>query len=126
VLVAATANDIERLPPELLRKGRFDEIFFVDLPDAAVRASIFRLHLAKRNVGTDFDVAALARSSDGYSGAEIEQAIVSALYAAHARNEAPKQQHVEEALTATKPLSTIMAERVAALRAWARDRTVPA
>ena len=126
VLVAATANDIDRLPPELLRKGRFDEIFFVDLPDAAVRASIFRLHLAKRNVGTDFDATALARASEGYSGAEIEQAIVAALYAAHARNEPLRQQHVEEALVATRPLSTVMAERVAALRAWAKDRTVSA
>ena len=126
VLIAATANDIERLPPELLRKGRFDEIFFVDLPDAEVRASIFRLHLAKRNVGEGFDAAALARASEGYSGAEIEQAIVSALYAAHARNEPLEQQHVHQALVATKPLSTIMAERVAALRAWASDRTVPA
>jgi hypothetical protein len=126
VLVAATANDIERLPPELLRKGRFDEIFFVDLPDAPVRAAIFRLHLAKRGVGAAFDVEALAGSSEGYSGAEIEQAIVSALYAAHARNEALEQQHVEEALATTRPLSTIMAERVAALRAWAKDRTVPA
>jgi ATP-dependent 26S proteasome regulatory subunit len=126
VFVIATANDVSQLPPELVRKGRFDEIFFVDLPDAAVRAAIFRMHLSKRNVGAGFDVAVLARSSDGYSGAEIEQAIVSALYAAHARNEALEQQHVEEALVATKPLSTIMAERVAALRAWARDRTVPA
>ena len=84
------------------------------------------MHLAKRGVGSDFDTAALARSSDGYSGAEIEQAIVAALYAAHARGEPLGQSHVEEALAATKPLSTVMAERVDALRAWARDRTVPA
>ena len=126
VLIAATANDIERLPPELLRKGRFDEIFFVDLPDADVRASVFRLHLAKRDVGIGFDLATLARASEGYSGAEIEQAIVSALYAAHARGEPLMQQHVHDALVATRPLSTIMAERVTALRAWAKDRTVPA
>ena len=126
VLIAATANDIERLPPELLRKGRFDEIFFVDLPDTEVRASIFRLHLSKRDVGTGFDLATLARASEGYSGAEIEQAIVSALDAAHARSEPLMEQHVHDALVATRPLSTIMAERVTALRAWARDRTVPA
>ena len=126
VFLIATANDIESLPPELLRKGRFDEIFFVDLPDADVRASVFRLHLAKRDVGIGFDLATLARASEGYSGAEIEQAIVSALYAAHARGEPLMQQHVHDALVATRPLSTIMAERVTALRAWAKDRTVPA
>ena len=126
VLVAATANDIDRLPPELLRKGRFDEIFFVDLPDASIREAIFRLHLAKRGVGTTFDLAALARACDGFSGAEIEQAIVAALYSAHARREPLTQAHVEEALAATKPLSTVMAERIAALRAWAKGRTVSA
>ena len=126
VLVAATANDIERLPPELLRKGRFDEIFFVDLPDAAIREAIFRLHLKRRNVGADFDAALLARACEGYSGAEIEQAIVAALYAAHASGEALTQAHVAEALASTRPLSIVMAERVSALRAWAAGRTVEA
>ena len=126
VLVAATANDIERLPPELLRKGRFDEIFFVDLPDAEVRAVIFALHLAKRGAGQGFDTARLAAASDGFSGAEIEQAIVAALYSAHARNESLSQAHVAEALASTKPLSTVMAERIEALRAWAAGRTVAA
>ena len=126
VLVAATANDIERLPPELLRKGRFDEIFFVDLPDAAVREAILRLHLKRRSVGADFDTASLARACDGFSGAEIEQAIVAALYAAHARGEALTQAHVAEALASTRPLSIVMAERVSALRAWAAGRTVEA
>jgi SpoVK/Ycf46/Vps4 family AAA+-type ATPase len=126
VLVAATANDIDRLPPELLRKGRFDEIFFVDLPDAPVREAIFRLHLARRGVGATLDASALARACDGFSGAEIEQAIVAALYSAHARREPLTQAHVEEALAATKPLSIVMAERIAALRAWAKGRTVSA
>jgi SpoVK/Ycf46/Vps4 family AAA+-type ATPase len=126
VLLAATANDIERLPPELLRKGRFDEIFFVDLPDPDVRAAIFGLHLRKRDAGADFDLSRLAAQSEGFSGAEIEQAIVAALYSAHARAEALTQQHVAEALAATRPLSTIMAERIAALRAWAAGRTVAA
>ena len=126
VLVAATANDIDRLPPELLRKGRFDEIFFVDLPDATIREAIFRLHLARRSVGAAFDASALARACEGFSGAEIEQAIVAALYSAHARREPLTQAHVAEALAATKPLSTVMAERIAALRAWANGRTVSA
>lgn len=126
VLVAATANDIDRLPPELLRKGRFDEIFFVDLPDAVVREAIFRLHLAKRAVGGDFDCGMLARACEGFSGAEIEQAIVAALYAAHARREPLAQAHVEQAVAMTKPLSIVMAERIAALRGWAAGRTVAA
>jgi len=85
VFLVATANEVRDLPAELLRKGRFDEIFFVDLPDAAVRADIFAIHLAKRELKPkDFDLAALAAASDGFSGAEIEQAIVSGLYAANA------------------------------------------
>ncbi len=127
VFLVATANDIERLPPELLRKGRFDEIFFVDLPDAPVREAIFRIHLARR--GEDpgpFDLASLARASEGFSGAEIEQAIVAALYGAHARSARLDAQHVRDALAATRPLSVMMAERIDALRAWAAGRTVAA
>jgi SpoVK/Ycf46/Vps4 family AAA+-type ATPase len=124
--LVATANDIERLPPELLRKGRFDEVFFVDLPDAAVRAAIFSLHARKRGVGDRFDFARLAALADGFSGAEIEQAIVSALYGAHARGEALAEAHLATALGETRPLSVLMAEKVAALRSWARGRTVAA
>jgi len=127
VFLVATANDIERLPPELVRKGRFDEIFFVDLPDSAVREAIFRLHLARRGADpATFDLAALARASDGFSGAEIEQAIVAALYGAHARAAKLDAGGLIAALAATRPLSVVMAERVAALRAWAAERTVPA
>ncbi|HEX4885755.1 MAG TPA: AAA family ATPase [Casimicrobiaceae bacterium] len=127
VFLVATANDIERLPPELMRKGRFDEIFFVDLPAPDVREAIFRLHLARR--GADpaaFDLRALARASDGFSGAEIEQAIVAALYGAHAQGAPLDTAQLAAALAATRPLSVIMAERIAALRDWARSRTVPA
>lgn len=86
VFLVATANQVQELPPELLRKGRFDEIFFVDLPDAATRADIFQMHLDKRKVdATAFDLAALANAAEGFSGAEIEQAIVAAAYAAHAQ-----------------------------------------
>lgn len=125
VFLVATANDIERLPPELMRKGRFDEIFFVDLPDAAVRAAILRLHLARRGVDASaLDLPALAAASEGFSGAELEQAVVAALYGAHARGQAVGTGAVAEALAATRPLSVVMAERVAALRAWAQGRTV--
>jgi AAA+ superfamily predicted ATPase len=127
VFLVATANDIERLPPELLRKGRFDEIFFVDLPTAESRREIFRLHLAKRGRdATLFDLDTLAAMSNGFSGAEIEQAVVSALYSAFsARTELATAALCEE-LSRTRPLSRIMGERMDALRAWARDRTIPA
>lgn len=127
VFLVATANDIEALPPELLRKGRFDEIFFVDLPNETVRKSIFEIHLRKRgqDIG-NFDTGALAVKSQGFSGAEIEQSVVSALYAAHARKEPLKTEHVLGEIAATRPLSVVMAEKVAYLRAWAATRTVPA
>jgi SpoVK/Ycf46/Vps4 family AAA+-type ATPase len=127
VFLVATANQVRELPAELLRKGRFDEIFFVDLPEPAVRAEIFRLHFARRKVDWEhFELAALAEASHGFSGAEIEQSIVSALYAAHAAQAPLAQQHVLDELRGTRPLSVLMAEQVAALREWARTRTVPA
>jgi hypothetical protein len=127
VFVVATANDISALPPELIRKGRFDEIFFVDLPDAATRAEILRIHAAKRAIALAPEaLAALARACEGFSGAEIEQAIVAALYTAHARHVTPDAQLLAAEISATRPLSVVMAEGVAALREWARERTVPA
>ncbi|HEY7873406.1 MAG TPA: AAA family ATPase [Rudaea sp.] len=127
VFLAATANQVRELPAELLRKGRFDEIFFVDLPDAAARAEIFSIHLDKRGLKpVTFDLAALAAASDGFSGAEIEQAVVSAQYAAGAENSTVAQKHILAALHDTHPLSVLMAEQVAALRAWAQGRTVSA
>jgi AAA+ superfamily predicted ATPase len=127
VFLAATANDISALPPELLRKGRFDEIFFVDLPDEAVRRDIFAIHLRARDLQPEaFDVPGLATAADGYAGAEIEQAIVAALYESRARDEALDTAHLRAELARTKPLSVLMAEQVQALRDWARTRTVPA
>ncbi len=127
VLLVATANNIEQLPPELVRKGRFDEIFFVDLPTLAHRGDIFAIHLRKRGLEpSQFDLARLAAMTHGFSGAEIEQAIVSSLYAAHALRQEPTSVHVLAELGKTRPLSVLMAERVDALRRWARDRTVPA
>jgi len=127
VFLVATANDIERLPPELVRKGRFDEIFFVDLPDAEARKTIFRIHLGKRGQDpSGFDLALLVGSSEGFSGAEIEQAIVSALYTAHGDGGPLRTEDVLRELQATRPLSVVMAEQIQYLRDWARDRTVPA
>ncbi|MFC1544282.1 AAA family ATPase [Gemmatimonadota bacterium] len=127
VFVVATANDISALPPELVRKGRFDEIFFVDLPGPEAREAIFRIHLRRRDRDSgDFDLAALVAASEGFSGAEIEQAVVGALYSAFSGSDTLQTEHVLNELAGTRPLSVTMAEKVAELRAWARDRTVPA
>lgn len=127
VFVVATANSVTSLPPELVRKGRFDEIFFVDLPDAQVRAQILAIHTERRGLRCEPSaLAALAELCEGFSGAEIEQAVVSATYTAHARGEVLAPQHVAEELAATRPLSVVLGEQVAALRAWAAPRTVPA
>jgi SpoVK/Ycf46/Vps4 family AAA+-type ATPase len=127
LFLVATANAVLELPPELLRKGRFDEIFFVDLPGTDVRADLFRLHLDKRGVASGgFVLSTLAAASDGFSGAEIEQAIVSALYTAHAENRPVDEACLLGELRNTRPLSVLMAEQVQGLRDWARSRTVPA
>ena len=127
VFIVATANDIESLPPELIRKGRLDEIFFVDLPDQNTRAEIFAIHLSKRGQQPpNFDLQRLAVESDGFSGAEIEQAVVAALYAAHARETTITTQHIFEEIKATQPLSVVMAEKIRSLQQWAQGRTVAA
>ena len=127
VFLVATANQVHELPAELLRKGRFDEIFFVDLPDADTRAEIFALHLDARKLPREgIDLAALAGAAEGFSGAEIEQVVVSALYAAHATQSTLDTDTLLQAIRETRPLSVLMAEQVQALRAWALPRTVPA
>ena len=127
VFVVATSNDITRLPPELVRKGRLDEIFFVDLPDEATRQEIFRIHLANRDEAVEnFDLPLLASSSEGFSGAEIEQAVVSSLYSSHSDQGELTTQHLLDELALTRPLSIVMAEKIAEIRHWAKDRTVPA
>jgi AAA+ superfamily predicted ATPase len=127
VFVVATANDIEALPPELLRKGRFDEIFFVDLPKRAVRKDIFAIHLKKRKRDPQkFDLAALAEASEGYSGSEIEQAVVSALHEAFADKEGLSTERILNVLKGSPPLTVTLAERVECLREWAQGRCVPA
>jgi SpoVK/Ycf46/Vps4 family AAA+-type ATPase len=127
IFVAATANDISSLPPELVRKGRFDEIFFVDLPSRADRREIFRIHLARRKRDPEaFDLDALADASAGFSGAEIEQAIISGLYGAFNVDRQLDTVALLTELKSTYPLSVTQAERIAALRRWARGRCVPA
>ena len=123
VFVVATANDISQLPPELLRKGRFDEIFFVDLPSAEERAEVFRIHLSKRGRDPEnYDVAALVETSVDFSGAEIEEAIISALYDAFYGREELQTAHVLSVLGETVPLARTMDEHIGRLRAWADGR----
>ena len=125
VFLVATANAVDELPPEMMRKGRVDEVFFVDLPGPDARAEIFRLHLARRQEDpARFDVAALAKSSDGFSGAEIEQAIVSALYEARAGRFPLDTNAILVALRSTRPLSVVRSEAITALRTWAAGRCV--
>jgi hypothetical protein len=125
--IAATANDIYRLPPEFLRKGRFDEIFFVDLPDEESRERLLNIHLRKRGLKPeDFDLRKIADTTVGFSGAEIEQAIIAALYKATTEKEVISTRHIIEQIKSTKPLSVLKKEEISALRAWAKERTIPA
>jgi len=127
VFIVATANDVSQLPPELLRKGRFDEIFFVDLPELDERKEIFRIHLAKRKRDpSQFNIDSFAASSEGFSGAEIEQAVVSALFEAFARDSDLTNDVILSSLKASVPISVTMAEQIADLRAWAEKRARPA
>jgi len=127
VFLFATANDIEALPPELLRKGRFDEIFFADLPRLEARHAIFRIHLAKRRKDLSaFDIDALTAASEGYSGAEIEQSVIAALFIAFREKSELSTQHLLDALKNSPPLSVTMKEKIDSLRLWAKDRCVPA
>ena len=123
VFVVATANDVSQLPPELLRKGRLDEIFYVDLPSVEERAEIFRIHLTKRHRNPDnFDLPALLEASQDFSGAEIEEAIISALYDAYYAKEDLNTTHIVGALSQTVPLAKTMAEKIEAQRTWSQGR----
>jgi SpoVK/Ycf46/Vps4 family AAA+-type ATPase len=127
VFVAATCNNVSVLPPELIRKGRFDELFFVDLPNPTERKQIFAIHLARRKRNpAEFDLDRVAAAAKGYSGAEIDAAVQTALYAAYSTKEALNTQGLLDALKATVPLSTTRSEEVQTLRAWANQRAVPA
>jgi len=127
VFLVATANNIDALPPELLRKGRFDEIFFVDLPTPPVRRKIFSIHLRRRNRNpASFDLDRLAETSAGYSGAEIETAILDALHSAFAGDAELTTEAVERSLRKSPPLAVTRAEDVDRLRRWAAERCRPA
>jgi AAA+ superfamily predicted ATPase len=125
--LAATANNVWRLPPELLRKGRFDEIFFVELPDLKTREILFKIHLKKRGIDPDkFNCRLLAESSADFNGAEIEQAIISAFYCASKTKKDIETQDILEQLRSTKPLAVLKQEDISELRQWAKERTIPA
>jgi SpoVK/Ycf46/Vps4 family AAA+-type ATPase len=127
VFLAATSNNITVLPPEMLRKGRFDEIFFVDLPNGEVRAALFALHLKKRGRDPgEFDLPKLAAASDGFSGAEIEQAILAGLYTAFSAKQQLSTEILIAEIQGTQPLSVTRAEEVQSIREWAKTRAVAA
>jgi hypothetical protein len=127
VFVVATSNDVAKLPPEFIRKGRFDEVFFVDLPGAESRRAIFEIHLRKRRQdAAQFDLPALASATDGFSGAEMEQTIIAGLYTAFAGNAPLSTSILLKEISATRPLSRTMHERLEDLRHWASERTVSA
>lgn len=127
VFIFATANDVSKLPPEFLRKGRFDEIFFVDLPDEISRKKIFEIHLEKRGKDIkNFNIENLVKATEGFTGAEIEQVITSSLYTAFSNEEEINTDIIEKEISDTVPLSISMAERIAQLRNWAAERTVSA
>src|SRR5947209_3957468 len=127
VFVAATCNNVTVLPPELIRKGRFDELFFVDLPNQSERKQILTIQMAQRKRNpADFDLEKIAAAAKGYSGAEINAAVQSGLYAAYAEKKALSTQSLLDALAQTVPLSVTRAEEIETLREWARTRAVPA
>ncbi|MGH7200685.1 MAG: AAA family ATPase, partial [Planctomycetaceae bacterium] len=127
IFLVATANDISALPPELMRKGRFDEVFFVDLPTRAARQQIFGIHLRRCQRDPDkFHLDRLADAAENFSGSELEQAVISGLFAAFVEEQELEDRHIIEAARKTRPLAVLTAEKVAELRAWADNRCVPA
>ncbi len=127
VFVAATCNNVNALPPELIRKGRFDELFFVDLPSQRERKQILALQLSKHNRdAANFDLDSVATAARGFSGAEIEAAMQSALYTAYSKKQELNTQTLLDVISQTVPLSVTRAEEIEAQRAWAKTRAVPA
>jgi SpoVK/Ycf46/Vps4 family AAA+-type ATPase len=123
VFVVATANDVSQLPPEMLRKGRYDEVFFVDLPNQQEREAIWDIQIIKYGRDPkDFDVVQLSRATDGLTGSEIEQVFVDALYLAFDSEREPTDMDVAGVLTEFVPLSKLMAEQIGGLRNWAKGR----
>ena len=127
VFVVATANDIAQLPPEFLRKGRFDEPLFIDLPNRDERQDIWRIQIAKYGRKPEaFDLGGLAQATEGWTGSEIEQAFIDALYDGFSRTEEPTDLSIAMQISQLVPLSKLMAEQINALRQWARGRARPA
>ncbi len=125
VFVVATANDVTAMPPELMRKGRFDEVFFVDLPSESERAAILSVHLARRELSSEgIDLEKVAASCEGFSGAEVEQVVVSAIYATYAKDKSLTTEALLNEAQTTRPLSILMAEKIQGLRHWAEHRAV--
>ena len=123
VFVVATANDVTQLPPELLRKGRFDELFFVDLPNHEERQAIWRIQISKFGRAPDkFDLGQLARATEGLTGSEIEQLFIDALHEAFSRRDEPSDLSIAVLLNDLVPLSKLMCEQIDALRKWAKGR----
>ncbi len=122
-----TANDVSQLPPEMLRKGRFDELFFVDLPDEVEREAIWKIVVERRNrKAIDYDLQLLAKSSEGLTGAEIEAVFLEAMFAAFERGNEPTEMDVAASMNSFVPLSKLMAEQIAALKQWSVGRARPA
>ena len=123
MFVVATANDVSKLPPEFLRKGRFDEMFFVDLPDISERAQIWDIVIKRhRRKPADYDTVVLSRACEQFTGAEIEAVFIDALHEAYADGREPKARDILEAMTRTVPLAQLMDGQIAALRHWAKGR----
>ena len=123
VFVVATANDVTQLPPEMLRKGRFDELFFVDLPNQAEREAIWEIQIGKHGrAPADFDVVQLAKATEGLTGSEIENVFIEALYLAFDSEKEPTDLDIARVLTEFVPLSKLMAEQIGGLRTWAKGR----
>jgi SpoVK/Ycf46/Vps4 family AAA+-type ATPase len=127
IFIIATANDISSLPPELMRKGRFDEVFFIDVPSPAARKRILEIHLARRKRNpADFDLDGLVDITDQFTGAELEQVVVSGLFNAFTEKVDLSSDHLADAIRETRPLAILMAEDIQHLRNWASDRCVDA
>jgi SpoVK/Ycf46/Vps4 family AAA+-type ATPase len=123
VFVVATANDVSQLPPEMLRKGRFDELMFVDLPNQEERQAIWEIQIQKHGrEAEEFDLAALAKATEGLTGSEIEQVFVEALFCGFDQDKEPTDFSIAQVLTEFVPLSKLMAEQIASLRTWAKGR----
>ena len=127
VFIVATANDVTQLPPELLRKGRFDELFYVDLPSSKERESIWAIQIEKHGRKPEaFDLPKLSRQTSGWTGSEIEQAFIEGLFEAFNQNTEPSGESLQKIIKRLVPLSQLMAEKIKTLQTWAKGRARPA